>query len=67
MYIKFITKDGIVLQNRKTSSDCYYINEYPDTAFIDYSLTRDADEKGVKIIGYSIISKQLIEAIVEWK
>ena len=65
--VRFKTKDGILLMEKKTNSIHYFPvggNTF-DEEFIDYSLAIDCRQRGVKLVSKTI-TKSGIDAIVSW-
>lgn len=65
--VKFVTKDGSLIQNRPADVE-YYIDRWGNvnTEFLTYILNSDAREKGVRVVSYTIDKVRGVEAIVDW-
>lgn len=67
--IRFKTKDGSVVMDREGDKSIW-VNRNTgrlDDVFADYSISRDASRKGVKILAYELnADKTAVEAIVDW-
>lgn len=61
--IRFVMSDGSIIMNRKADLKLYH----HDKEFTAYSLEKDANEHGVRIIRHSWINNYTIEALVAWK
>ena len=64
--VRFETKDGSLIMNRPAERD-YYVDRYgrPLLDFLELSLGRDAREKGVKVVSWTL-TKEALVAIVDW-
>lgn len=65
--IRFVMANGDLIMNRKTNLSVYYHHGRADVELLNYSLTKDANEHGVKIVKYEKVDANTIEALVEWK
>lgn len=65
--IKFITKDGSLIQNRPTDVK-HYVDRWGkvDSTFVESVLRADAHEKGVRVVYYKFDKSTGVEAVVEW-
>jgi len=52
--VRFETKDGILLKNRKADSKWYYRFGRPDQEMIDSVLKTESREIGVRVISYTL-------------
>ena len=64
-HLKFLTADGNLVMDRVSDRTFYFDRFNKPTDFINYSLGRDAIEKGVRIINKNI-SLTEIACTVEW-
>lgn len=63
--IKFVTKDGSLVMNRPADISYYFDGRKPNTEFINFVLSADSRERGVRVVKYDI-TKEELTATVEW-
>lgn len=65
----FMTLDGSLVMNRKGGRDFYFDDEpfcnRPNDEFVKSMLTREACEKGVRVISH-VLNRDGLTAVVEW-